>query len=208
MGDVKKILCLLSQEYFDMGTALNYQTPYQLLVAVILSAQSKDERVNIVTKDLFQIYGTPEKILELNHSELEELIKTIGLFHTKSKNILAMTKILVDSLKGEIPNTLEELIRLPGVGRKTANVILAEVFNKPAIAVDTHVFRVANRIGLANASNPEKTEMQLMENIPQDRWIKAHHWLIWHGRKICHARKPECQSCFLASLCPYFKDNN
>lgn len=203
-----KILYLLNQTYHDMGTALNYQTPYQLLVAVILSAQSTDDRVNIITKDLFESNGTPDTMLELNQIQLEDLIKSIGLYHTKSKNILAMTKILVESFKGQIPDTLEELIVLPGVGRKTANIILAEVFNKPAIAVDTHVFRVANRLGLAHANTPEKTEFQLMENIPRDKWSASHHWLIWHGRKICHARKPECALCFLSDLCPYFQNIN
>ena len=208
MVDRDKILYLLNETYHDMGTALNYQTPYQLLVAVILSAQSTDDRVNIVTKDLFELNGTPHTMLELNQTQLEDLIKSIGLYHTKSKNILAMTKILVERLKGELPNTLEELTELPGVGRKTANIILAEIFRKPAIAVDTHVFRVANRLGLAHANTPEKTELQLMENIPRSKWSASHHWLIWHGRKICHARKPECEICFLSDLCTYLHNNN
>lgn len=155
---------------------------------------------------MFQQYGTPQKMIKLKQQELEELIKSIGLYHTKSKNILAMTQMLLEHYNGDIPNTLEGLTKLPGVGRKTANVILAVVFNIPALAVDTHVFRVANRLGLADAKTPEKTEMQLMENIPKEKWSEAHHWLIWHGRKICYSRSPQCQLCFLTENCLYFKN--
>lgn len=203
MHDKNKILAKLEEYYFDRGTALNYLTPYQLLVAVMLSAQSTDERVNLVTGELFKTHGTPNSIHKLSQNKLEAKIKSIGLYHTKSKNILAMTQEILIKYHGELPQTLEELIALPGVGRKTANIILAEVFGKPAIAVDTHVFRVANRLGLAQAKTVEKTELQLMENIPQEKWVRAHHWLIWHGRKICHARKPACIECFLKDLCSF-----
>lgn len=203
MDQNNEILRQLEKKYFGMDTALNYKNSYQLLVAAMLSAQSTDERVNLITANLFIYYGNAENMSNLTQNSLEEKIKSIGLYHNKAKNILAMSKMLLKKYHGELPTTREQLMELPGVGRKTANIILANVYGIPAIAVDTHVFRVSNRLGLANASTPEKTELQLMKNIPQENWSDAHHWLIWHGRKICHARKPECKNCFLQTLCPY-----
>jgi len=203
----EKILSILKEMYPDARCALNYQTPFQLLVATMLSAQSTDKTVNRVTENLFRDYSTVQDFLQLDQSELEEMIKEIGLYRNKAKNILAMCKELVTRFAGEVPSTMEELLSLPGVGRKTANVVLSNAFNIPAIAVDTHVFRVSNRIGLASADNVLDTEKQLLESIPRELWSSAHHWLIWHGRKICDAKKPKCGSCALNPYCRYFSRN-
>lgn len=201
---IKEVLRLLAELYPDARCALNYETPFQLLVAAMLSAQSTDKTVNKVTESLFQVYPSVQDFLQLQQSELEERIKEIGLFRNKAKNILSMCRELVTRFAGKVPATMEELLSLPGVGRKTANVVLSNAFNIPAIAVDTHVFRVSNRIGLAAADNVLDTEMQLLESIPRERWSLAHHWLIWHGRKICDAKKPKCDLCTLKQYCRYF----
>lgn len=203
--DIQKILYLLHEHYKDTTTALKFTSPYQLLISTMLAAQSTDIRVNIVTKDLFPKYPDARSLLTLSVAELEEKIKTVGLYKTKAKNIIATCKILVDKYECDVPQTREELITLPGVGRKTANVVLSIAHNFDAIAVDTHVFRVSNRIGLANAKNVELTEEHLMQNIPQRDWSDAHHWLIWHGRKICKARNPLCDGCFLTEYCLFYK---
>ena len=202
---IQKILQILEETYGDTTTALEYNTPFQLLISTILSAQSTDVRVNIVTKELFKKYPDAQAIAALNIEELEEWIKSIGLFKTKAKNILATSKILAESYKKDIPDTREELQKLPGVGRKTANVVLSIAKNVPAIAVDTHVFRVSNRLGLARANDVLKTENQLMKNIPENKWSDAHHWLIWHGRKICKAQNPLCNECPLFIYCKFPK---
>ncbi len=200
------VLNELRSEYADTTTALNYGSPFQLLISTMLAAQSTDKRVNIVTKDLFMEYPDVNNFLELSIPELEEKIKTIGLYKSKAKNILATCQILVDQYDGQVPLTREELIKLPGVGRKTANVVLSIVTDFKAIAVDTHVFRVSNRIGLADSKDVRKTEDDLMKNIPQKDWSDAHHWLIWHGRKVCQARNPSCDTCLINSYCEYFKN--
>jgi len=200
-----QVLVALKKHYCHTTTALEYRTSFQLLVSTMLAAQSTDKRVNIVTADLFKKYHSPRTLLKLSVHELEEKIKTVGLHKSKAKNILSTCKILIDRYKGEIPLTREELMQLPGVGRKTANVVLSITTNFEAIAVDTHVFRVANRIGLAQADNVRKTEDHLMQNIPHRDWSDAHHWLIWHGRKICKARKPLCDSCFLKKFCLFYQ---
>lgn len=200
---VDRILNILETLYRDSTTALDFSTPFQLLVSTMLAAQSTDVRVNIVTKTLFKRYGTPEKMAALSIPELEDLIRTVGLYKSKAKNILATCRMLIDRYDGKVPMTREELIRLPGVGRKTANVVLSIASGFDAIAVDTHVFRVSNRIGLARAANVLKTEQQLMHTIPQKKWSAAHHWLIWHGRKVCKARNPLCRACPLAADCLY-----
>jgi endonuclease-3 len=197
-----KMLDVLEELYRDTKTALNYSTPFELLIAVILSAQCTDERVNITTQRLFPQYNTPQKMLALGQENLEELIKDCGLFRSKARNILAACVMLCERYQGEIPRSFEELIELPGVGRKTANVVLSVLFNIPAIAVDTHVFRVANRLALAQGETPRQVEEELMQIIPKEKWGEAHHWLIWHGRKICKARKPLCVNCLLNELCP------
>ncbi|MCK4753714.1 MAG: endonuclease III, partial [Calditrichia bacterium] len=165
-----------------------------------------DKRVNIVTKDLFGDYPEANSFLSLSLSDLEDRIKTVGLYKSKAKNILATCHLLVENCSSEIPLTREELLKLPGVGRKTANVVLSIVSDFKAIAVDTHVFRVSNRIGLASSKDVRKTEDDLMNNIPQKDWSDAHHWLIWHGRKVCQARNPLCDSCLINRYCEYYKD--
>jgi endonuclease-3 len=200
---LKKILKILEQHYGYTTTALEYGTPFQLLISTMLAAQSTDVRVNIVTKDLFKIAPDARSMSKLSLQKLEGAIKTVGLYRMKAKNILATSAILAEKYKGDIPTTREECMMLPGVGRKTANVVLSISKNVPAIAVDTHVFRVSNRIGLANAKNELETEKQLMKNIPKEKWSEAHHWLIWHGRKVCKARNPLCAQCQIYTYCMY-----
>lgn len=200
----KEILRLLAELYPDARCALNHETPFQLLVATMLSAQSTDKTVNRVTGKLFQVYPAVEDFLQLQQSELEEWIHEIGLYRNKAKNILSMCRELVTRFSGQVPASMEELLSLPGVGRKTANVVLSNAFNIPAIAVDTHVFRVSNRIGLAAADNVSDTERQLLAAIPRELWSPSHHWLIWHGRKICDAKKPKCDLCKLKQHCSFF----
>lgn len=199
-----RILSILEDTYKDTTTALNYNSPFQLLVSTMLAAQSTDVRVNIVTKDFFAQYPDARSMARLTIPEIEEWIKTVGLYKSKAKNLAATCKILAEKFDGDIPATREELVELPGVGRKTANVVLSIAKDFPAIAVDTHVFRVSNRLGLAKANDVLKTEMQLMKNIPQEKWSAAHHWLIWHGRKVCKARNPLCEICQVKKYCKYY----
>jgi endonuclease-3 len=201
----QNILAILEQTYPDAHCELNYRNPFELLIATILSAQTTDQRVNEVTAGLFQKYPTPERFLTMTEDELAAEIRGIGLFRNKSRNILQTCRILVEQYAGEVPADRESLESLPGVGRKTANVVLSNAFGIPAIAVDTHVFRVANRLGLAKSDNVRETEEQLMRRIPKSKWSQAHHWLIWHGRRICHARNPQCSQCPLMTLCPHGK---
>lgn len=198
----QQMIDLLEQTYKNTTTALSYSTPFELLVAVILSAQCTDVRVNIITARMFPQYNTPEKILELGQSGLEAAIRDCGLYRSKAKNILATCEILCRKYGGQVPDSFDELIKLPGVGRKTANVLLSQLFGVPAIAVDTHVFRVANRLKLATGDTPLTVEQGLMRAIPREKWSDAHHWLIWHGRKICKAANPLCDHCPLHELCP------
>ncbi len=202
---IQNILTILEQVYGGTETALHYSSPFQLLVSTMLAAQSTDVRVNIVTKALFRDYPTAKAMAALTIPQLESYIKTVGLYHTKAKNIIATSKILDEQYNGDVPETREEFVKLPGVGRKTANVVLSIAKGIPAIAVDTHVFRVSNRLGLANAKNVLDTEKQLMNNILREKWSDAHHWLIWHGRKICKAQRPLCTECPLNTLCPFVK---
>lgn len=199
--DQRTALERLRQLYPDAKPALHYTSPYELLVAVILSAQCTDERVNQVTEKLFQAHNTPSSMLTLSQSELERYIFSCGFYHNKAKHILSASADILEKFHGEVPATLEELRTLAGVGQKTANVVYAVAFSGDAIAVDTHVFRVSNRLGLAQADTPEKTEEQLKQVIPKQDWSKAHHWLIYHGRQVCHSRKPDCANCALADLC-------
>ncbi len=184
-------------------TELNYTNPYTLLVAVALSAQATDIGVNKATKNLFAIVDTPQKMLDLGEDALKTYIKTIGLFNTKAKNVMAAAEILVRDYQGEIPRTREALETLPGVGRKTANVVLNVAFGEPTIAVDTHIFRVSNRLGLAQGKTPLAVELQLEKVIPANFRQHAHHWLILHGRYICKAQRPQCQSCPVRDLCDF-----
>ena len=181
---------------------LKFDSAFELLVAVILSAQCTDKRVNQVTQILFPIANTPEKILQLGQSRLEEIIRPCGLSRSKSKHIIGTAQTLLENYGGSVPSEFDELIKLPGVGRKTANVVTSVAFKTPAIAVDTHVFRLANRLQLAEGKTPLEVELGLQQIIPRDKWSAAHHWLIWHGREVCKARNPKCSACPLSKVCP------
>ena len=200
---VNIIINELSNMYPDADTELVFNNNYELLVAVMLSAQCTDKRVNVVTKELFKEYNTPQKMITLSQEELEKKIFSCGFYHNKAKNILAASKILVQEYAGEVPCSLEKLRELPGVGRKTANVVAAVGFGIPAIAVDTHVFRVANRIGLTNAKNELNTELQLQKCIPREKWLFVHHLLIWHGRRCCASQRPKCDKCNISQYCKH-----
>ena len=195
-------LKILEETYKGAIPELKFNSPFELLVAVILSAQCTDKRVNEVTKILFPLADTPQKILQLGIEKLQEIIKPCGFFRTKAEHIAGTSKILLDEYGGEVPADFDELIKLPGVGRKTANVVTSVAFNNPAIAVDTHVFRLANRLKLAEGKTPLEVEEGLQKIIPREKWSAAHHWLIWHGREICKARKPNCDACPLNKVCP------
>ena len=186
---------------------LVFRSPYQLLVAVMLSAQCTDKRVNMVTATLFQRFTCCADMAALTPEELEPHIKQCGLYHNKAKNIVAACRVICEQYGGEVPGDWDALVKLPGVGRKTANVVWANAFGGDAIAVDTHVFRVSNRLGLADAKDVEKTEQQLQQAIPKSDWSKAHHWLIFHGRRVCSARAPMCDACTLAGLCKYLQND-
>ena len=203
---INEVLSGLERMHPEAMCALDHGSEFELLVAVVLSAQTTDVSVNRVTPELFGKYPTPAALADADQADVIDIIKTIGLYKTKSANIIKLAQKLTEDFGGEVPNSFEELISLPGVGRKTANVVLAEAFGKPAIAVDTHVFRVANRIGLTDAKDVNATEDQLKERLPEDRWIRAHHLLIFHGRKLCHARKPECENCGISGICLYNRD--
>jgi len=193
----------LSEQNPHPTTELRYQSPFELLIAVILSAQATDKQVNIVTTPLFAAANTPQAFLQLGEPRLKQLIQSIGLFNTKARNIILTCEKLMTSHQSKVPDTLEALEALPGVGRKTANVVLNTAFNLPTIAVDTHVFRVANRTGLACGKTPLAIERQLMTTVPAHYQHKAHHWLILHGRHVCSARKPQCGKCLIQDLCDY-----
>ena len=184
-------------------TELEYQSSFELLVAVILSAQATDKSVNLATRKLFPKANSPQKILSLGEAGLLDYIKTIGLYRSKAKNIMATCQLLIEHHDGEVPRTREALEKLPGVGRKTANVILNTAFGEPTIAVDTHIFRVANRTGLARGKNVLDVELKLLKVVPREYKHDAHHWLILHGRYVCKARKPECGHCIIQHLCEF-----
>ena len=200
---IRSIFLRFSKEKPHPTTELVYRSHFELLIAVILSAQATDKSVNKATTELFRLAPTPEKILKLGETGLKKYIKTIGLYTTKAKNILKTCQLLIENFHSDVPETREALESLPGVGRKTANVILNTCFRQPVIAVDTHIFRVANRIGLAHATTPLGVEKQLMENIPDEFKQDAHHWLILLGRYTCVARKPKCPDCIIRDLCEY-----
>lgn len=204
----QKILDELKKMHPDAGCELNYGTPFELLVAVILSAQCTDKRVNEVTKDLFKKYNTPEQYATMTPAELEPLIHSCGFFHNKAVNIIGAAKGIVDRFGGEVPKTMAELTSLPGVGRKTASVVMTVAFDEPAMPVDTHVFRVSGRLGLSHGKNPEHVEKDLKDLYPPSDWNIVHHTLIFHGRYICKALRPNCSECTLTEYCPYFKENN
>lgn len=199
--EVDNILEILKDMYPDADCELHFKDTFQLLISVVLSAQTTDRKVNAVTPVLFEKYHEPGLLAAADPEDVVKIIRTIGLYQNKSKNIIALSKMLIETYDGEVPGTYEELIKLPGVGRKTANVVLANGFGQQRIAVDTHVFRVANRIGLVQEKDVLRTELALMKILPESRWSETHHMLIWHGRRTCHARKPSCGTCGLLALC-------
>lgn len=201
--DISEILDILEQSYPDAECALHHKNVFQLIVAVALSAQTTDKSVNQVTPALFERYPDAETLAEADVEEVSEYIKRIGMYRTKAKNIVAMAQKLCADFGGQVPDNYDDLISLPGVGRKTANVVLSVGFGQQRIAVDTHVFRVANRIGLVCEKDVLKTELALMDRIPEERWSRTHHSLIFHGRQCCDARKPKCDSCPIVSYCEY-----
>ncbi len=201
--DVLKALDILEEMHPEAMCALDHGSDFDLLIAVVLSAQTTDVSVNKVTPALFEKYPTPQALATADQADVMEIIKTIGLYKNKSANIIKLAQKLVEDHGGEVPSDFDELVKLPGVGRKTANVVLAEAFGVPRIAVDTHVFRVANRIGITDGKDVTETEEQLMERLPQEMWIRAHHLIIFHGRKVCHARNPDCDNCGLKDICVY-----
>lgn len=190
----------------EVDTELDYGNPFQLIIAVSLSAQCTDKRVNMVTPDIFRDFPTPEALATTSFDELFPYIKSISYPNNKTKHLIGMAKMLVEDFNSEIPSDIKELQKLPGVGRKTANVVASVIFNQPAMAVDTHVFRVANRMGLTtNAKNPLDSEKQLVKYLPKDIISRAHHWLILHGRYVCLARKPKCEICEMKDFCKYYE---
>jgi endonuclease-3 len=199
----REIFARLAKANPNPTTELEYGAPFELLVAVVLSAQATDKSVNLATAELFQKYNTPQAIVGLGVENLEKYIKTIGLFRTKAKNVVALSRILIEEHAGEVPRNREALERLPGVGRKTANVVLNTAFGEPTVAVDTHIFRVANRTGLAPGKDVIAVENKLLKFTPPEYLKNAHHWLILHGRYVCLARKPGCPQCLIRDLCEY-----
>ena len=204
---IDQIFTIWHKENPEPKTELNFSNNYTLLVAVVLSAQSTDVGVNKATKELFKVADTPQKMLKLGEAKLKKYISTIGLYNAKAANVIKLSQRLVDDFDSEVPHDFEALRSLPGVGQKTANVVLNCAFGEPTIAVDTHVFRVANRIGFVSESTPEKVEAALLKAIPKKWQTHAHHWMILHGRYICMARKPKCLECNIKNLCE-FKDKN
>lgn len=198
-------LAELEKLYKGAKPALKFRTPYELLVAVILSAQCTDARVNIVTEKLFANYSTPKAMCTLTQEELEKYIFSCGFYRMKAEHILSASKDILEKFDGEVPKTVAELQTLAGVGKKTANVVYSVAFGGDAIAVDTHVFRVSNRLGLAKGKTPEKVEEGLQKAIPKKDWSKAHHWLIYHGRLVCHSQKPDCMQCTLKEYCDFYQ---
>lgn len=206
MTKKQKVINKIIEMYPDAKCELNYETPYQLLIATMLSAQSTDVRVNIVTKQLFKDYGTMEDIDNMEIGELKEFIRSIGFFNSKGENIKKTTSILIEKYDSKVPKEIEVLTTLPGVGRKTANVVVSNAFGVPAFAVDTHVKRIAYRLGLTDNTDPDKVEMDITKYIPKKLYIQAHHAMIFHGRYRCKAIKPNCVDCDLQIYCRYYKN--
>ena len=205
---IKEVLDILEKTYPEAECALHHKNVFQLIVAVALSAQTTDKSVNVVTPALFERYPDAEALAAADVEEVSEYIKRIGMYKTKAKNIVGMAQKLVSDYDGQVPEDYDALVSLPGVGRKTANVVLSVGFGHQRIAVDTHVFRVANRIGLVHEKDVLKTELSLMERIPEERWSRTHHSLIYHGRQCCDARKPKCDDCPINMLCEYINGEN
>jgi len=205
--NASKLIKLLNKSIKNPKTSLKYRNKFTLLISVVLSAQCTDVNVNNVTKNIYKKYYTPKHFVDLGIYKIKNLIKKIGLFKNKSKNLYYLSKILFENYKSKVPNKFEELILLPGVGRKTANVVLNAAFNQPTIAVDTHVFRVSNRTGLSNEKTPEQVENKLLEILPENHIKKAHHLILLHGRNVCKSRKPLCKKCIINKICLYKEKN-
>lgn len=208
MNNCLQILEQLQRDFPNAQSELNFNNPYELIVAVILSAQCTDKRVNQVTPKLFELAPTPQALADMPLDLLEDTIRSCGFYHNKAKHLKSMAADVVSKYGGQVPSNLADLQTLAGVGRKTANVVYAVAFGGQAIAVDTHVFRVANRLGIATATNVLDTEKQLMAVIPQDRWADSHHHILLHGRYVCKAQKPNCAGCSVSQWCRYFKEHN
>lgn len=198
---MREVISILKEEYPEAGIQLTAETPWQLLVAVVLSAQCTDKRVNMITKELFACCSEPEDFIALPVEELEQMIFSAGFYKAKSKNIKAAAEMLVDKYKGQMPSSMEELLTLPGVGRKSANVILGHCFDVPAIVVDTHVKRLSYRMGFTDTKDPEKAEFALLDIVEEKDMVRFNHLLIEHGRSVCSSRKPKCEKCIIAELC-------
>ena len=208
MSDTKAILEILAQDFPNPKSELVFNSPFELLTAVILSAQCTDKRVNQVTPALFAVAPTPQDMSALPLETIESLIRPCGFYHSKATYLKDMATDIVTRFGGVVPHTIDELRTLKGVGRKTANVVYAVAFGGQAIAVDTHVFRVSNRLGIANATNVLDTEKQLMQAIPSDQWADSHHYILLHGRYVCKAQRPNCSECHVSHLCKYYKENH
>ncbi|MCX8064080.1 MAG: endonuclease III [Candidatus Hydrogenedentes bacterium] len=198
----------LSKLYPNAKCTLNYRSPFELLIMTIMASQCTDERVNLVCKGLFEKLKTPHDFAKVSQKTLEKLIRPVGFYRNKAKCIIEASKLIVKQYGGEVPNRMEELLKLPGVGRKTANVILGECFNTPGIIVDTHCKRVSKRLGLTSSDNPLKIEIDLMHLLPREKWTFFSHLLVFHGRKVCKAKKPTCSECILADICKYYYEKS
>lgn len=207
MTNTQKILDTLAKDFPNAKSELNFNSPFQLLVAVILSAQCTDKRVNLVTPRLFEVAPDAKTLAQLPQEQIEEIIHSCGFYHSKATYLKQMSQDIVNRFGGEVPNNIDDLRTLAGVGRKTANVVYAVGFGGQAIAVDTHVFRVSNRLGIANAKNVLDTEKQLMQAIPRAQWADSHHYLLLHGRYVCKAQNPQCQRCSVKDFCKHYKEN-
>lgn len=207
MTNTQKILDTLAKDFPNAKSELNFHSPFQLLVAVILSAQCTDKRVNLVTPRLFEVAPDAKTLAQLPQEQIEEIIHSCGFYHSKATYLKLMSQDIVNRFGGEVPNNIDDLRTLAGVGRKTANVVYAVGFGGQAIAVDTHVFRVSNRLGIANAKNVLDTEKQLMQAIPREQWADSHHYLLLHGRYVCKAQNPQCQRCSVKDFCKHYKEN-
>ena len=203
--EIDKVFKILKKNNPSPTTELNYENVFTLLVAVVMSAQSTDKGVNKATDKLFKIANTPEKMMKLGEKKIRDFIKNIGLYNSKAKNVFLLSKIIFEEFNSEVPSSREKLVKLPGVGRKTANVVLNTYFNKPFIAVDTHLFRLGNRLGIAKGKNPLEVENNYLKIIPKWAIKDAHHWLILHGRYVCKARNPQCEQCSIRDFCEFYK---
>ena len=203
--EIDKVFKILKKNNPSPTTELNYENVFTLLVAVVMSAQSTDKGVNKATDKLFKIANTPEKMMKLGEKKIRDFIKNIGLYNSKAKNVFLLSKIIFEEFNSEVPSSRDKLVKLPGVGRKTANVVLNTYFNKPFIAVDTHLFRLGNRLGIAKGKNPLEVENNYLKIIPKWAIKDAHHWLILHGRYVCKARNPQCEQCNIRDFCEFYK---